>query len=265
MENNIRVSLFLFFEVYVCLNAVTDIPNMCGENVCCAGFQLIHGSCIECPPGYHSINCTEICPDGFYGLLCKEKCPPQCNETCNKTSGSCPEGVDTDLKKKLIKFVEGNIWIVIGTSSIFVLCSCVWSVMFYKICTKDKERVIDHLADQNPLQSNFYENNEASIQHSASVQPPPSVHENNKPVPLEQVEYSKVKKRSSQIRKNVVSKEMTSHEDYSDESDDMFDSDEFEESNEICSKVQISDLPKTSQPEQRSMRRPNEAYGSIWL
>lgn len=124
----------------------------------------------------------------------------------------------------------------------------------------------DHLADQNPQQSNFYENNEASIQHSTSVQPHPPVHENNKPVPLEQVEYSKVKKRSSQIRKNVVSKEMTSHEDYSDESDDMFDSDEFEESNEICSKVQISDLPKTSQPEQRSMRRPNdEAYGSIWL
>lgn len=45
---------------------------------------------VECPPGYHTENCTEICPDGFYGLLCKEKCPPQCNETCNKTSGSCP-------------------------------------------------------------------------------------------------------------------------------------------------------------------------------
>lgn len=81
----------------------------------------------------------------------------------------------------------------------------------------------------------------------------------------EQVEYSKVKKCNSRTRKNDVSKEITSHQEYSDDSDDMFDSDEFEDSIDLCSKVLISDLPKTSQPEQQSMRKPNEAYGSIWL
>lgn len=111
---------------------------------------------------------------------------------------------------------------------------------------------IDHSADQNPKHSNgiIYENDEASIKNSTSLQPPSLVLENNKPVKQEQVEYSKVKKRNSRTRKNVVSKEMTSHQEYSDDSDDMFDSDEFEDSIEMCSKVQISDLLKTSQPEQ---------------
>lgn len=44
---------------------------------------------IECPQGSYGINCTAICPDGYYGHLCRGKCPLQCNETCNKTSGSC--------------------------------------------------------------------------------------------------------------------------------------------------------------------------------
>lgn len=266
MDTNIKVSLLLLIEVYVCLDAVTVISNMCGEKICCAGFKLLQERCIECPQGSYGINCTAICPDGYYGPLCREKCPLQCNETCNKTSGSC-QGIDTDLKRKIIKFVERNIWILIGTSSIFVLCSCVWSVMFYKICTKDKERFIDHSANQNPQQSNgiFYENDEASIKNSTSEQPPPPVLESNKPMTQEQVEYSKVKKCNSRTRKNYVSKEITSHQEYSDDSDDMFDSDEFEDSIDLCSKVQISDLPKTSQPEQQSMRKPNEAYGSIWL
>lgn len=215
MDTNIKVSLLLLIEVYVCLDAVTVISNMCGEKICCAGFKLLQERCIECPQGSYGINCTAICPDGYYGPLCREKCPLQCNETCNKTSGSCQ----------------------------------------------------DHSANQNPQQSNgiFYENDEASIKNSTSEQPPPPVLESNKPMTQEQVEYSKVKKCNSRTRKNDVSKEITSHQEYSDDSDDMFDSDEFEDSIDLCSKVQISDLPKTSQPEQQSMRKPNEAYGSIWL
>eukprot|EP00105_Crassostrea_gigas_P025653 XP_011446289.1 PREDICTED: uncharacterized protein LOC105341442 [Crassostrea gigas] len=265
MENNLNVSMLLLIGVFLATATVTVDPHKCGD-VCCTSYKPHRERCIECPPGWYGANCSEICADGLYGRLCKEQCPSQCNTTCDKISGRC-QGLNTDLEDQIIKFVERNIWLLIGTSSIFVLCSCVWAVIFYKICTKDKRQVIDHSADQNPQQSNgiIYENDEASIQHSTSVQPPPLVFENNISVPQEQVQYSKVKKRNSQTRKNVVSKEMTSHEDYNDDSDDMFDSDEFEDSNEICSKVQISDLPKTSQPEQQSMRRPNEAYGSIWL
>lgn len=267
MENNIKALTLLLIGVHVFLAfaTVTFEPNKCG-NFCCTSYRPLRERCIECPPGLYGANCSEICPEGSYGRLCKERCPSQCNTTCDKISGRCLV-MNTDLDEQIIKFVEGNIWILIGTSSIFVLCSCVWSVMLYKICTKDKERVIDHSADQNPQQSNgiIYENDEASIKNSTSVQPPPPVLENKKPVTQEQVEYSKVKKRNSQTQENVVSKEMTLHQEYNDDSDDLFDSDEFEDSMEMCNKVQISDLPKTSQPEQHSMQKPNEAYGSIWL
>lgn len=97
------------------------------------------------------------------------------------------------------------------------------------------------------------------------MQPSSPVFKNNKPLSQEQVEYSKVKKHNSRTRTNVVYKEMTSHQEYNDDSDDLFDSDEFEESIEMCSKFQISDLPKTSQPEQQSMRKLNQGYGSILL
>lgn len=43
-----------------------------------------------CPSGRHGKNCSIVCPDGFFGQKCQNKCPSDCNNTCNKVSGSCP-------------------------------------------------------------------------------------------------------------------------------------------------------------------------------
>lgn len=53
---------------------------------------------------------------------------------------------------------------------------------------------------------------------------------------------------------------MTSQSEYSDDSDDIYDSDEFDDSFDVCKNVQISDLPKKD-----SFKTFQEAYGKVWL
>ena len=45
----------------------------------------------ECTPGTTGWNCSQTCLDGYHGRECREQCPSQCNKSCDKVSGVCPD------------------------------------------------------------------------------------------------------------------------------------------------------------------------------
>lgn len=280
----------LMIDVHVCLSSSTVDPNLCGVSLCCTDFIFDGGGCKVCPSGTHGKNCSKLCTDGFYGQKCKNKCPSDCNNTCNKVSGACPghdHGSNTtgyttgnttrnNFEEKLANFLGENMWMIIGVTSIFVSFSCIGAIIYCKICKSKKEEVgtAFQSADQNSQQLNGlrYESDSVFCNNSSTLRPPPTIHENNTPrgenaATRPEFEYSKSKKRYSLVRKITISREMTSHSEYSDDNDDMYDSDEFDDSLDVCKKVQISDLPKKDSFKtfQSDNINSKEAYGQVWL
>ncbi|XP_034339495.2 uncharacterized protein [Magallana gigas] len=285
MEASVYVIALLTICVYVCSSSVTVDPNMCGIGVCCTNFILIGDRCIVCSAGRVGENCSKHCIDGFYGQKCKMKCPLECNKTCDKVYGLCPgyssgymkdDTTENDLKEKLAEFLGGKMWMIIGVSSIFVSFSCIGALLICKKCKRETETVTRtfYISDQNSQQLNGlrYESDGFFSNNSSTLQPPPRTQQNgtlrgDNATTQPDGEYSKSKKRYSLVRKITISREMTSHSKYSDDNEDLYDSDEFDNSFDVSRKVQISDLPKkdsfkTFQSEDINSK---EAYGKVWL
>ncbi|XP_052719033.1 uncharacterized protein LOC128190863 [Crassostrea angulata] len=289
MEDYVHMFTMLMFGVNVCLSSTTVDPNMCSLGICCSDYILEGDRCIVCPSGRHGKHCSIVCPNGFFGQKCQNKCPSDCNNTCNKVSGSCPgqrQGNNTtsytkdnpttnDFEKQLANFLGENLWIIIGVTSIFVSISFIGALIYCEICKRKKEEVTTTFqSDQNSQQLNGlrYESDSVFRNNSSTLQPPPRIHENTTPTgdnaaTRPECEYSKSKKRYSLVKKITISREMTSHSEYSDENEDMYDSDEFDDSFDACKKVQISDLPKKDSFKtfQSENIKPKETYGKVWL
>ncbi|XP_052719035.1 uncharacterized protein LOC128190864 isoform X2 [Crassostrea angulata] len=284
MEDYVHMFTMLMIVVHVCLSSTTIDPNMCGKGECCIDYTIEGDQCIVCPNGTHGENCSKLCQDGLYGEKCKKKCPSECNKTCDKVSGSCSgHGLDytkdnrskTSFEGKLADFLEENMWMIIGISSIFLCFSCIGTITYCKIWSKKKTVTRTFLSsDQNNQQLNGlrYESDGVFSNNSSTLQPPPRIRENNTPrgdnvATQPECENSKSKKRYSLVRKITISREMTSHSEYSDDNEDLYDSGEFDDSFDVCKKVQISDLPKKDSFKmfQSEDIKSKETYGKVWL
>nr|XP_022337667.1 uncharacterized protein LOC111133506 isoform X1 [Crassostrea virginica] len=269
----------------LCNSSTTVGPNMCGNGVCCSGFQLEGDRCIECTPGSFGLNCSLTCGVGYHGLKCQEQCPSQCDKTCDKVSGVCPDkagNTTKSLKEDINSFLRDNIFPIVGVSSIFVVSSsCFGSICIYKSCKskKKKRRAIVQMANQNSQPSNQsfsvrYESNDVLNQTSTSPQLPQrhnynNTTENGRQEIAPKVEYSKPQKRYSLVRSITSSQNVTSCH-WSDGSDDEFDSEEYDDCVNNPGSVQVSGLPKQQsfksfQSEGHPAVDANGAYGNIWL
>lgn len=117
-----------------------------------------------------------------------------------------------------------------------------------------------------------YESDGVFSNNSSTLQPPPRTQQNDtlrgdNATTQPDCEYSKSIKRYSLVRKITISREMTSHSEYSDDNEDLYDSDEFDDSFDVSRKVQISDLPKKDSFKtfQSEDIKSKEAYGKVWL
>ncbi|XP_078337214.1 uncharacterized protein LOC111134959 isoform X2 [Crassostrea virginica] len=86
-----RVLILLMFFI-----ALTFEDNGCcgrKENTscikCCKNYQLIDGTCQECPAGFWDNNCSIMCPHPYFGINCLQTC--QCNERLCDNVGGCPD------------------------------------------------------------------------------------------------------------------------------------------------------------------------------
>nr|XP_011421626.2 uncharacterized protein LOC105324269 isoform X1 [Crassostrea gigas] len=290
MEDGVYVIALLTICVYVCSSSVTVDPNKCGVGVCCSNYVLEGDRCIACGPGRVGENCSNYCLDGFYGQKCKMECPLECNKTCDKVYGLCPgyssdnntigymkgDTTENDLKEKLAEFLGGKMWMIIGVSSIFVSFSCIGALLICKKCKRETKTVARtfYISDQNSQQLNGlrYESDGVFSNNSSTLQPPPRTPQNgtsrgDNATTQPDCEYSKSKKRYSLVRKITISRETTSHSEYSDDNQDLYDSDEFDDSFDVSRKVQISDLPKKDSFKtfQSEDIKSKEAYGKVWL
>lgn len=135
------------------------------------------------------------------------------------------------------------------------------------------------MANQNSQPSNQsfsvrYESNDVLNQTSTSPQLPQrhnynNTTENGRQEIAPKAEYSKPQKRYSLVRSITSSQNVTSCH-WSDESDDEFDSEEYDDCVNNPGSVQVSGLPKQQsfksfQSEGNPAVDANGAYGNIWL
>ncbi|XP_062617756.1 uncharacterized protein LOC134279374 isoform X2 [Saccostrea cucullata] len=273
------VQFFVLF-LRVAHLAVTNVPNMCGPELCCADYFYDNNTCTECPPGTYSSNCSEECPEGRYGSRCRKLCPSECASNCSKSTGECQENnpdktpalknntttqPDThkntthiSIEKKIEDFLKDKLWIIAGATCLLVIISCCCIGLFFlcKICkgrqeTKEK---LDNTTPSNQNQLSSYsgrylsdinmQNNSTSPMLSPRAQNCGKTHSstNKSKINQPEVEYSKPKpnNRYSLVRKLKVSQELACPEV---SVGDDFDSDEFDDYTDTNGGVEISGIP----------------------
>nr|XP_022338891.1 uncharacterized protein LOC111134280 isoform X2 [Crassostrea virginica] len=117
------LQLFVFYV----LNHMFTTGNICssqGEPLkCCVNYQVVNGSCQECPSGRFGHNCEYLCATNYYGRFCVEVC--NCSQLqgyyCHHVSG-CTKNV-TDRNAETNNAGGANaIWPWILLTVIVLLC-----------------------------------------------------------------------------------------------------------------------------------------------
>ncbi|XP_061183013.1 uncharacterized protein LOC133191275 [Saccostrea echinata] len=118
------------------ISAQTD-KNACshkdGTLICCSGFYLFNGSCIECFGAYGE-NCNTPCRENFYGYRCKETCFCTKYQVCNKYLGCQQNAINVhDVEERECSGDRVVLVLVIGLGSVTLSASLVFvGIMFCK-------------------------------------------------------------------------------------------------------------------------------------
>lgn len=104
--------IFLLFYLLRSLPIKGDIcyRPVTGDKICCANFEDVNGTCIECRNGTYSNkdeSCKE-CEKGFYGKKCGEECGCQNNQICDKVLGCVVITETTVVPTAKTKLTENN-------------------------------------------------------------------------------------------------------------------------------------------------------------
>lgn len=104
---------FWCFMVVLCESKST-CPGK--ENGCCDNYYPVNRSCVPCPDGWFSGNCTKECPKNMYGQFCSERCPSDCNTSCHHVHG-CQVTMDIgDWTVTNLSTISGNVFQDVSSS-----------------------------------------------------------------------------------------------------------------------------------------------------